>query len=54
MRCRENKLLLNTSKAKELIIDFRKKKMDIPPLIINRNRVEKVAHFRLLRRDDTF
>ncbi|KAL0199254.1 hypothetical protein M9458_007794, partial [Cirrhinus mrigala] len=46
--CIENNLLLNTSKTKELIIDYRRKKTDIPPLIINRDCVERVADFRFL------
>lgn len=46
--CRENNLLLNTSKTKELVIDFRKKKTDIPPLLISRDCVERVADFHFL------
>lgn len=45
---REHSLLLNTSRTKELIIVFRKKrKTDIPPLIISNNCAERVAdlHF---------
>lgn len=30
--CIENNLILNTTKTKELIIDFRRNKMDIQPL----------------------
>ena len=41
--CRANNLLINNSKAKELIIDFRRKKTDIPPLIISGDCVERVA-----------
>ena len=33
--CRENNLLLNTSKTKQVIIDFRRKKTNILPLYIN-------------------
>ena len=44
--CRANDLFLNTSKTKELIIDYRKKKTDIPPLIISGDCV--VADFRFL------
>lgn len=39
--CRDNNLLLNTSK--ELIIDLRRKKIEIPPLSISGDCVEKVA-----------
>ncbi|KAK3548896.1 hypothetical protein QTP70_021243, partial [Hemibagrus guttatus] len=45
--CRENNLLLNTSKTKELVIDYRRKKTDIIPLIISGDCVEKVAQKRL-------
>lgn len=43
--CRGNNLLLNTAKTKELIIDYRRKKTDIPPLIISGDWVERVADF---------
>jgi hypothetical protein len=33
--CTENNLILNTTKTKELIIDFRRKKTDIQPLFIS-------------------
>jgi len=33
--CRDNNLLLNTSKTKGLVVDFRKKENNIQPLIIN-------------------
>ncbi|KAK3562969.1 hypothetical protein QTP86_012586 [Hemibagrus guttatus] len=46
--CRENNLLLNTSKTKELVIDYRRKNTDILPLIISRDWVERVADFRFL------
>ncbi|KAK3534494.1 hypothetical protein QTP86_016310, partial [Hemibagrus guttatus] len=46
--CRENNLLLNTSKTKELVIDYRRKKTDILPLIISGDCVERAADFRLL------
>lgn len=43
--CKANNLLLNTSKTKELIIDFRRKKAEIQPLFINGDCVERVASF---------
>lgn len=43
--CGENNLLLNTSKTKEVIIDFRRNKTDISQLYISRNCVEKVSDF---------
>ncbi|KAK3565350.1 hypothetical protein QTP86_007129 [Hemibagrus guttatus] len=46
--CRRNNLLLNTSKTKELVIDYRRKKTDIIPLIISRDCVERVGDFHFL------
>lgn len=46
--CRDNSLLLNTTKTKEIVVDFRKKKMDIKPLYINGDGVEMVLDFRFL------
>jgi len=43
--CRENNLLLNTVKTKELVIDYRREKTDITPLIISGDRVEQVSDF---------
>lgn len=40
--CRENNLLLNTSKTKEPVMDFRRTKIEIFPLIIGRDRVKRV------------
>jgi len=44
---KENNLLLNSCKTKE-VIDFRRKKTDILPLYINRDSVERVVDFRFL------
>ncbi|KAK0154258.1 putative RNA-directed DNA polymerase from transposon BS [Merluccius polli] len=45
--CRENHLELNTSKTKELIVDFsRKQQRSFLPLNINGAQVERVEHFR--------
>ncbi|KAK0146400.1 putative RNA-directed DNA polymerase from transposon BS [Merluccius polli] len=47
--CRENHLELNTSKTKELIVDFsRKQQRSFLPLNINGAQVERVEHFRYL------
>ncbi|XP_060786981.1 alpha-2-macroglobulin-like [Neoarius graeffei] len=46
--CKVNNLLLNTTKTKELVTDFRKNKADIQPLIINGACVERVPVFRFL------
>lgn len=46
--CKDNNLLLNTKKTKELIIDYRRHKTEIQPLIINDDCVERVTDFRFL------
>ena len=43
--CSKNNLLLNTSKAKELVIDYRKKGIDIPPLSRSGDSVKRVRVF---------
>ncbi len=47
--CSDNNLALNTTKTKELVIDFRRKgKMDIRPLFIRGEQVERVTDFKFL------
>ncbi len=47
--CSTNSLVLNTSKTKELIVDFRKKRESVPALLyINGERVERVETFKYL------
>ena len=47
--CRENNLVLNPTKMKELIVDFwRKKTESIQPLFISGDYVERVSAFRFL------
>ena len=46
--CKDNKLLLNTDKTKELIIDFRKKKDPIHPVIIDNKQIEQVVSYKYL------
>ncbi|KAK3550067.1 hypothetical protein QTP86_019168, partial [Hemibagrus guttatus] len=46
--CKENNLLLNTTKTKELIIDYRSKETDITLLYISGDSVERVADFQFL------
>ena len=46
--CRENNLLLNTAKTKELVVDFRRKRTAIQPLMIEGVCVERVSDFRFL------
>ena len=41
----ENKLLFNTDKTKELIIDFRTKKDPVLPLVINNQTIEQVEMY---------
>lgn len=46
--CSENNLALNTKKTKEIIVDFRKHNIDLAPLFINGECVERVHTFRFL------
>ncbi len=46
--CRDNNQVLNTTKTEELITDYRRNKMDIEPLYISGDCVERVSTFRLL------
>ena len=46
--CTENNLALNTSKTKELVIDFRRKQTDLLPLTIGGDCVERAPNFRFL------
>ncbi|MCJ8742393.1 hypothetical protein PDJAM_G00081580 [Pangasius djambal] len=47
--CADNNLLLNTSKTKELIVDFRKEKsVPLDPIHINGMAVERVSSFKFL------
>jgi hypothetical protein len=43
-----NNLVLNVSKTKELVVDFRSKRTPIQPLVINDQEVEIVESFRFL------
>ncbi len=48
--CQKNNLELNTTKTKELIVDFRKKRLTEPlPLLINGTCVERINTFKFLR-----
>lgn len=42
--CRDNNLLLNTTKTKKTVVDF----MDIKPLYVNGDGVEMVSDFRFM------
>ena len=46
--CAVNNLALNTSKTKEVIIDYRRKDNTIPPLVISGDAVERAPSFRFL------
>lgn len=46
--CEANNLVLNTSKTKELIVDFRRRKSDLQPICINGEDVERVTSFKFL------
>src|SRR4029434_7289941 len=46
--CTLNNLVLNTSKTKELIVDYRRKKSDMQPIAINGERAERVSDFSFL------
>ena len=46
--CKCNNLLLNVSKTKEMIIDFRKNKTPIDPVYINDTPVDQVTSFKFL------
>ena len=46
--CHNNNLELNTTKTKELIIDFRRKQTETPPLLIKGTPVERVSSFKFL------
>ena len=46
--CTLNNLVLNTSKTKELIVDYRRKKSDMQPIAIHVERVERVSDFSFL------
>ena len=39
---------INTTKTKEILIDFTKKKRDLPPLSINNTQIERVSSQKLL------
>ena len=46
--CEENYLILNVSKTKEMIIDFRRQKSTPTPLVINNETVEIVHTYKYL------
>ncbi|KAK0154402.1 hypothetical protein N1851_003511 [Merluccius polli] len=43
-----NNLVLNTSKTKEMIVDYRRRKTDLQPICINGESVERVHSFKFL------
>src|SRR4029434_10132780 len=46
--CRDNNLLLNVSKTKEIVVDFRKSHSEHPPLTIDGAAVERVSSTKFL------
>jgi hypothetical protein len=46
--CSTNNLSLNASKTKEVVVDFRRKKIDLAPVYINGEIVERVEDFKFL------
>ena len=44
----DNRTRINTKKTKEMVIDFKRDKEDVPPLILNDNPIERVHTFCLL------
>ena len=46
--CDNNNLFLNVSKTKEIIVDFRKNKNNLDPVIINNSVVEQISVFKFL------
>ncbi|KAM3864829.1 uncharacterized protein ACN63O_010524 [Diretmus argenteus] len=48
VRSTENNLSLNSKKTREIIVDFRRKKTAIQPLVVNGDCVERVSNFKFL------
>lgn len=46
--CADNNFVLNISKTKQLIVDFRRRKSDLQPIRINGESVERVPSFKFL------
>ena len=46
--CSTNNLFLNVKKTKEMIIDFRRNKNPIDPILINNEPVEQISNFKFL------
>ena len=46
--CSNNNLLLNASKTKEIIVDFRKNKSNLSPILISNEPIEIVENFKFL------
>ena len=46
--CSNNNLLLNATKTKEIVVDFRKNKSTISPILINNQPIEIVEKFKFL------
>lgn len=46
--CQDNNLSLNVIKTKEMIVDYRKKRTERTPILIDRAAVEQVESFKFL------
>ena len=46
--CDTNNLQLNASKTREMIVDFRKRKNPLAPIIVNGDSIERVDYFKFL------
>jgi hypothetical protein len=46
--CQDNNLSLNVSKTKEMIVDYRKRRTENAPILIDRAVVEQVESFKVL------
>ena len=46
--CSNNNLLLNATKTKEIVVDFRKNKSNISPILISNEPIEIVENFKFL------
>ena len=47
-RCQNNNLSLNVTKAKEMIVDYRKRRTEHAPILIDGAVVEQVERFKFL------
>jgi hypothetical protein len=46
--CQDNNLSLNVIKTKEMIVEYRKRKTEHTPILIDRSAVEQIESFKFL------